>query len=206
MRVREPFNAFSHLAGAILVGIGALTLCILHRDQLAAVVAFVIFGLGGIFLYTSSSVYHWTREAKEGLQKLDHSAIFVMIAATYTPLCLLGMRQPESYIVLGIQWGLAAVGLLWNFLIGKPPIIVRLILYLSMGWMGLFLLPAMKPELPSAVLWWMVAGGAIYTAGVVIYASKRPRLWPGKFSSHELWHVFVLLGTGSHYAMLCCLR
>ena len=202
MRVREPFNTYSHLTGGILAAIATIVLCVMARQNALAVVAFAIFGAGAIFLYSGSTAYHWASTSKSWLQRMDHSAIFVMIAASYTPLCLLTLDAPTKWIVLGTQWGLAIAGLLYNMLKGKPPAWVRLTMYLTMGWMALPLTPLILKYSNPTVLAWMIAGGLAYTIGVFFYSSKKPLLWPGKFSNHEIWHLFVLAGSACHFTMM----
>ncbi len=202
VKIREPFNTWSHFGGAVAVLLGVLALCIAYRTQPLAVIGFAVFGLGTAFLYSSSAAYHWTARPVVALQKMDHSAIFAMIAASYTPLCLLALPSPIKWVVLALQWGLAVVGISVTTLTKKPPTWFRLVLYVSMGWMALPLAPLVLQTAPVQALVWMVLGGLAYTVGIVFYASKRPILWPGKFSNHEVWHVFVLAGTACHYTMM----
>ncbi len=202
MRIREPFNMWSHLIGGSLFVLGAIALCVANWGNPVAIASFLIFGIGAGFLYAFSAAYHWTPESKGWLQRMDHAGIFIMIAASYTPLCLLALPAPQKWIVLGVQWTLAMGGLAYNLAKGKPPVWVRLVLYLSMGWMALPLLPFLLQTTSVPVVAWMIAGGVTYTVGVFFYASKRPILWPGKFSNHEVWHIFVLGGTLCHYTMM----
>lgn len=201
-RVREPFNTWSHFVGAILVFLGVVALCVYFRTDPLAIAGFIVFGVGAAFLYASSSAYHWTPNPKRGLQKMDHAAIFAMIAASYTPVCLLALPSPAKWIVLGLQWSLALFGVLMTTLMKKPPTWMRLVLYVTMGWMALPLAPLMLQVAPPQVLAWMIAGGLAYSIGIVFYVSKKPILWPGKFSNHEVWHLFVLAGTLCHYTMM----
>lgn len=193
---------WSHFSGAVLVLLGAIALCIAFWHKPVAVVSFTIFGVGAAFLYAFSAAYHWTPSSKEWLQRMDHAGIFIMIAASYTPVCLLALPSPQRWIVLGIQWTLALGGLALNLARGKPPTWVRLVLYLTMGWMALPLLPNLLQTTSVPAIAWLLAGGLTYSIGVLFYASKRPILWPGKFSNHEVWHIFVLVGTLCHYSMM----
>jgi hemolysin III len=205
IKIREPFNAISHLVGAIIAVLGTAYLLSTRQTTTAAAVGFLIFGFGAVMMFGSSSLYHWTANAKSWLQKLDHSAIYMMIAGSYTPICLLALPDGLKYKILGLQWGLASVGIISTILMTKPPTWLRLTLYLLMGWMVLPLVNSISPATAgtaSTVIGWMVAGGLFYTVGSVIYASKKPTLWPGKFGFHELWHLFVLGGFGCHFAMM----
>lgn len=201
-KIREPFNTWSHFVGAVAVLLGVIGLCVAFWSQPLAVVGFIVFGLGTAFLYSSSAAYHWTPRPILALQKMDHSAIFAMIAASYTPLCLLALPSPVKWAVLGLQWGLALVGILVTTLTQKPPTWFRLVLYVSMGWMALPLAPMVLEAAPVQALIWMVLGGLAYTIGIIFYVNKKPILWPGKFSNHEVWHLFVMAGTCCHFVMM----
>lgn len=199
--IREPFNTVSHLVGAIVVGIGVLGLCIAFRHSPIAWISFMVFGLGSVFLYSSSAAYHWTENVKPFLQRLDHAAIFVMIAASYTPVALLALDHPLKWWVLGIEWGVALVGLLWTLIIGKPPTAVRLVLYTVLGWL---ILPWTREVLNNTSLLTfalLLLGGLSYTIGILFYARKTPWFPKTRIGNHEVWHVFVLVGTVFHYAM-----
>ncbi|MCG9895748.1 MAG: hemolysin III family protein [Fimbriimonadaceae bacterium] len=199
--IREPFNALSHLVGAVLTVVGAAVLVALHLDHPAAWAGFLVFGLSAAFLYIASSVYHWTPKPIPALQKLDHTAIYVMIAGCYTPICLLALQSAGLW-VLAAQWGLALVGVILTLTMAKPPTWVRLTLYLAMGWMAIPFLGSILAAGGVGLAAWMLAGGVCYTVGVIFYAGRRPILWPGVFSSHEIWHLFVMAGTACHFMMM----
>ncbi|ARU40133.1 hypothetical protein CCB80_02860 [Armatimonadetes bacterium Uphvl-Ar1] len=201
-KIREPFNAISHLVGAILIAIGTIVLVIGSLPSPIAAFSFVVFGLAAIFMFTSSSLYHWLKLDYQWLQRMDHSAIYVMIAGSYTPICLLALPTPQKWIVLGLQWSLALVGILVSATRDKTPTWLRLTLYLTMGWMLVAVIGNLFQVISPAAIAWLVAGGLCYTIGAVVYGTKRPKLWPGKFSSHELWHLFVLGGAGCHFATM----
>ncbi|MGV3616416.1 MAG: PAQR family membrane homeostasis protein TrhA [Fimbriimonas sp.] len=204
-RIREPFNAVSHLVGAILAVAGFTYLLFVARTDPRALTGFAIYGALTTLLFGASAAYHWSHRGSEWLQRLDHAAIYLMIAGTYTPVCLLGLQGMPGAVVLGLQWTLAAIGVIATFTMTKPPTWLRLVLYLVMGWMILPLVGILANVAPGAGLTWMIAGGFAYTFGTVIYASKRPNPWPGRFGSHEIWHLFVLAGGICHYALMVCL-
>lgn len=204
-RIREPFNAISHLAGAILIALGTVFLVLGNLPTPVAWISFIIFGAGAVFLFSSSAAYHWGSENKTWLQRLDHSAIYVMIAGTYTPISLLALPSPEKWIVLASQWALALTGVLVTVTRDKTPTWLRLTLYLVMGWMVVAFLSSLRSLAPVQTIAWLFAGGLAYTVGAVVYATKRPKLWPGKFSSHELWHLFVLGGAACHFMVMISL-
>ena len=200
MRVREPFNAFSHLLGAVLAVLGLAYLVL--KNGAPSALAFLVYGFGTSFLFISSATYHWTKVAKPGLQKMDHSAIYVMIATTYVPVALLGIGGKLGIGIIITQAVLCTIGVISTLLMTKPPTWLRLVLYLVMGWMMLPFVGVLIPRIGTVAVIWMFAGGLSYTIGTVVYASKRPTLWPGKFSFHELWHVFVLVGAACHFAVM----
>jgi hemolysin III len=200
VRVREPFNAFSHLLGAVLAVLGLAYLVL--KNGAPSALAFLVYGFGTSFLFISSATYHWTKVAKPGLQKMDHSAIYVMIATTYVPVALLGIGGKLGIGIIITQAVLCTIGVISTLLMTKPPTWLRLVLYLVMGWMMLPFVGVLIPKIGTVAVIWMFAGGLSYTIGTVVYASKRPTLWPGKFSFHELWHVFVLVGAACHFAVM----
>ena len=204
-RIREPFNAISHLVGAVLMGIGTVVLVFGAVPNPVAIAAFAVFGVAGIFMFTSSALYHWLRLDHQWLQRMDHSAIYVMIAGSYTPICLLALPKPQGYIVIALQWSLALFGVVVSAVRDRTPTWLRLTLYLVMGWMLVAVFGPLVQSVTPAAVAWVVAGGLCYTAGAVVYGTKRPKLWPGRFSSHELWHLFVLGGAGCHFATMVCL-
>lgn len=201
-KFREPFNAWSHLVGAVLMAIGTIVLVIGSIPNPVAVISFAIFGLAATFLFASSTVYHSLSLKHAWLQRMDHSSIYVMIAGSYTPICLLALPAPQKWVVLGLQWGLALFGVLVSATRDKTPTWLRLLLYLGMGWMLVFVLGKLDSRLTSQTMGWLFAGGLAYTIGSVVYGTKRPKLWPGKFSSHELWHLFVLGGAACHFVVM----
>ncbi len=202
MRPREPFNALSHAAGGLLVLIGVAALVSIASDRPAAIVGFLIFGLCGLGLYAASAIYHAAREDKPFLQRLDHAAIYFMIAGTYVPVALLALNGTARWSVLGLQFGLATLGAAYSLFRAKTPEALRMTLYIVQGWMALPLLGTIARDSSQAVASWIVAGGLTYTLGAVVYATGRPRLWPGRFGSHELWHLFVIGGTACHLMMM----
>lgn len=203
--IREPFNGVSHGAGAILAVIGLIALLLAGNGRPWHTVGFAIYGTTLILVYVASTLYHSLHVSKEGVEKLmaiDQSAIFLVIAGSYTPVCLVALRGPLGWSILGIVWAIcfAGIALRWGWK-GAPPWL-PVALYLGMGWMALLAAQPLAAALPPTAMQWLFGGGVIYTVGAVIFAAKRPRLWPGMFSSHELWHVFVLGGSGCHFVMM----
>jgi len=204
-KFREPFSGFSHMIGAI---ISLLGLCFLlfvqlytNNYNLYTLISTVIFGISLILLYTASSVYHLTI-AKESiiniLRKIDHAMIFVLIAGTYTPICLVLLETPIKYYMLSSIWGIAIVGILFKVYWIDCPSWLSSAIYIAMGWMAIFILNPLSKVVSSNGLLILVLGGVLYTIGGVIYCLERK----GKhrtFGAHEIFHIFVLLGSITHY-------
>lgn len=203
---REPFNTYSHLAGALLSALGMIYLVITHLTQPTALISFLVFGLGCIFLYTSSTIYHWLSLDRPWLQRLDHSAIYVMIAGSYTPICLLALSEPTKWIVLSLQWGLALFGVILSLTRDKTPTPIRLTLYLVMGWMVIAFTGDFLANSGLTPLIYLFAGGLAYTLGAVVYSTKKPNPLPQSFGSHGLWHLFVLTGTLCHFGVMLTIK
>jgi hemolysin III len=201
MTLREPFNAISHGVGA-LAWIPLSCLWVSDANSQLAKVSFVLYGLGTLFLLGSSALYHALPLDRTWPQKLDHIAIYVMIATTYVPVCLLGLPTTPGYAMLACQAGLLLIGLTANIGFGGGPKWLRLVLYLLMGWMAALAGNKLIQGMGQASVSWLVAGGLAYSIGTIVYASKRPNIIPGRFESHELWHCFVLAGVACHAVAL----
>lgn len=202
MKLREPFSALSHAVGALLVLVAVAALVAISPGRPDAIVGFLVFGLCAVGLYAASATYHAASEDRRYLQRLDHAAIYFMIAGSYVPVALVALDGSIRWTVLGLQFGLATLGAAYSLLRAKTPEALRMVLYIVQGWMALPLLGTIARGSSSAVVGWIIAGGLVYTFGAVIYATERPRLWPGRFGSHDLWHLFVLGGTGCHLMMM----
>jgi hemolysin III len=171
------------------------------------VVAYSIYGATLIALYTASTLYHSIQTHEHGikrLQRLDYIGIFLLIAGTYTPVCLVALRGTLGWTMFGIEWGIAALGIIATFAWKGAPEWVRVVLYVLMGWLTVIALPAMRAVLPPAALGWLIGGGISYTVGMIVYATDWPHLYPGKFSAHDLWHIFVIGGSACHFVMVLC--
>lgn len=203
-RFRDPFSGFSHLLGAIigLIASGLLIIKASIYGDAWQIASFAIFGLCMILMFGSSAIYHLAQGSDEKILKLkriDHMAIFAMIAGTYTPMCLVPLRESFGWTLLTVVWGLAIAGILLKiFWIGAPRWLSTII-YLAMGWACVFGLSTMKAMMPAVSFDWLLYGGIAYTLGAVIYATKWPDPWPESFGFHEIWHIFVMAGAFSHF-------
>lgn len=202
--IREPINSLTHGIGAILSLVGFILLLYeaIERGSISHIVAFSMFGLSMILLYTASSLYH-ALPVKEKtlllLQKLDHSMIYVLIAGTYTPICLLVLEGGWKWGLFITVWTLAVVGIIKKFLWISAPRWLSTLFYLGMGWLAVFTFPLLMEKLPLAFLIWIGIGGMAYTLGAIIYGIQKPNPVPNWFGHHEIWHLFVLAGTFSHF-------
>jgi hemolysin III len=200
--LREPFNTWSHLLPAVLLLLGGGLLVMQPEATALERAAFGVYGFCAVLLFSASASYHWADVSYRWLQKLDHSAIYLMIAGTYTPLCLVGLPSPIGLNLLVLQWLLALIGIATTASMEKPPTWLRLVLYLVMGWMVLPLAGMLINQLGGAAFAWVVAGGLAYTVGTVFYGLKKPDLWPEKFGYHGLWHLFVIAGAACHFVFM----
>lgn len=202
-RLREPFSGVSHLLGVILSIIALAALLIAAHGQFLHVIAALLYGSSMILVYLASSMHHCLHRepaAARRLQQFDHVAIFALIAGTFAPLCLLVLPASVGLPLLGIEYFLAIVEILgvWR----NAPDWLRFILYLIMGWLVVVTFPYLHSRLPPAAMDWMIAGGIVYTIGAIIFAADWPHLRRGYFSAHDLWHVFVLGGSVSHFILI----
>jgi hemolysin III len=209
-RLKDPASALTHLVGAVLSVIGLFVL--LYQGAVYGntryVVAFAIFGTSLILLYTASTLYHalhLSPQATLRLRKVDHMMIFLLIAGTYTPFCLLPLRGVWGWSLLGAVWGCAVVGMGVKLFWMTAPRWLSTGFYVLMGWAVVVAIYPLARSVSAGSLAWMVTGGLIYTVGAVLYATKWPRLWPGKFGFHDLWHLFVMGGSLAHFAAILLL-
>lgn len=202
--MREPLSGLSHFVGFILALFGLAWL--IHNDwngnNTTRLVADVIFGISLVALYLSSTLYHALPVGPVGiirLKRLDHMMIFVLIAGTYTPICLVAIGGTLGWAsVIGI-WSLAALGIACKiFWLGMPRW-GYVAIYLIMGWLGVFLMPTLARSEQHTMLFWLAVGGACYSIGAVIYALKWPNFFRGVWEFHETWHLFVLGGSICHF-------
>lgn len=204
-RVRQPFNGLSHLAGAVFSLIGLIVLAVVSAHKPWHLAGFLIYGASMVLLYTASALYHSLPATPSQVRQLmayDQVAIYLLIAGTYTPVCLVTLRGPWGWGLLAAAWAIALVGITLRLAWRSAPVWLPIVLYLVMGWMSVVALKPLGAALPAPGMGWLFGGGIIYTVGAVVFAAKRPRLWPGLFGSHELWHVHVLAGSACHYVMM----
>jgi hemolysin III len=204
MRIREPVNGLSHLVGLVLAGAGTMLLLSQARTpgQLAA---FSIYGATLILLFGASTLYHslhLSERPLRALRRLDHIAIYFLIAGTYTPIALVTLGNRLGWTLLAVVWLIAVAGIPFKLFFLDAPVWLSTGTYLFMGYLSLLaVVPLARVVSPAGVLW-LVAGGIAYTVGAVIYSRQRPNPLPGWFGHHEIWHVLVLVGSACHFAFM----
>lgn len=201
---REVTSSVTHLAGAVLAAAGTLHLSVnAFACGAAAFASVLIFGVSMVMLYLASSIYHWScavrAQAAGMLQRLDHMAIFMLIAGTYTPICVIMLGYPIGYIMLALVWSVAALGFVMKIFWMHAPVWLSCSLYVAMGWIAAFFIVPIMHALSWGSLAWLAAGGLLYTAGAVIFGLERPRLNFSWFGPHELFHLFVMGGSVCHF-------
>ncbi|MCL2664923.1 MAG: hemolysin III family protein [Defluviitaleaceae bacterium] len=202
-KIRDPFSAMTHLAAAV-ISLAFTVFFInmaLSRGSHVYVVAFAIFGLALILLYTASTVYHMLPVPEKViaiLRRVDHMMIFVLIAGTYTPICLLPLRGPWGWGLLIAIWGLAFSGIILKALWINAPRWLSTAIYLFMGWLVLAAFFPLIRAIPLAGVIMLISGGAVYSVGAIFYALKWPKFKIKWFGFHELFHLLVMGGSGFH--------
>ncbi len=195
----EKFNTITHLVGAVaaLAGLVILVVFAALKGDPWKIVSFSVYGATLFCLYVISALYHGSRgKLKEILSILDHQAIYLLIAGTYTPLTLVTLRGAWGWSLFAAVWCVAALGIVLDALpkIRKGRRILPVILYVAMGWLILLALGPLLRQLPMMGVWWLAAGGLFYTVGIVFYALSGKLI-----HAHGIWHLFVIAGSVSHY-------
>lgn len=206
-KLREPVSGLTHLIGAVLSVIGMVILVVsaVNKGTAAYIVSVSIFGLSLILLYTASSLYHLLSISKKGieiLRKIDHMMIYILIAGTYTPVCLIGLKGKLGLgLLIGI-WSLAAVGIVLKLVWFNAPRWIYTSFYVVMGWLAVIAIVPLIRAIPSTGFGLLAAGGIFYTIGAIIYGLRWPLRNNKYFGFHEIFHIFVMLGSLSHYILV----
>ncbi len=204
LKLRQPVNGLTHLAAALMSAVGMVLLLWYGAGSLARVVTFVIYTLCLILLFSSSSAYHLLRAGPrlhEWLRRLDHSAIFLLIAGSFTPMSYLLLRPGWRWVMLGSIWAIALAGAGYKLIAGMRFRRAFVGVYLAMGWLGVVPALLVLQALPAGAFMLLVGGGLLYSVGAILYATNWPNPLPGVFGAHEIWHLFVIAGATSHYLM-----
>ena len=203
----RPWSAITHGVGAALALLGTAALLIGTVQAGGSVwklVSFAIYGLSMIGLYTASTLYHCINTTVQGriaLRKYDHTSIYFLIAGSYTPVCLTALRGPWGWSLFGVIWALAVAGLFMSLIWINCPRALTSTVYIAMGWLAVVALYPLWRALGFQGVAWLLAGGVLYTIGGILYALK----WPGRnnprFGCHEVFHVFIVLGSIAHFLL-----
>ncbi|MDK1028469.1 MAG: hemolysin III family protein [Anaerolineae bacterium] len=202
INLREPVNGLTHFFAALAALIGLIIMLVIVRDSFNKTLALTVYGLSLVLLFSASSVYHLVKaepKVMEILRKFDHSAIYLLVAGTYTPFCMIMFTGFWKWGLLTMIWSLALIGIGVKIYIIKAPRWLNAVIYLVMGWLSMAAIEEMLATLPMWSLTWLVIGGVIYTLGALVYITKFMNFWPGKFGFHEVWHIFVILGAMAHF-------
>lgn len=204
--IREPFNALSHLAGAVLSLAALLAMTIKAASQQAPplhLTSVILFGLALIALFTASTVYHAVIARPETiafLRKLDHSMIFTLIAGSYAPFCLIALEGPLGWTLFGFVAFLGLSGIFFKMIWFHSPRWLSTAIYIAMGWIIVFAVVPLADQLSMAGLSLLIGGGLLYTIGGIIYALKPPFMEKVlRLGFHEVFHLFILAGSFCHF-------
>ena len=204
----RPWSAITHGVGAVLgiLATAVLVTAAAWAGDVWKIVSFAIYGLSMTALYTASTLYHCVNTTVKGrvaLRKLDHASIYVLIAGSYTPVCLIALRGAWGWTLFGVIGARTIAGVVMSLTWINCPRAVTSTVYIAMGWVAVFALYPLWQAIGAQGVGWLLAGGVLYTVGGVLYALK----WPGRdkprFGCHEVFHVFIVLGSIAHFVMMC---
>lgn len=204
-KLHDPVSGLMHLVAAVVAGLGLFALMYLGRGSLSKQASLVIYGLSLIAMFTASATYHLVNGSpatSKFLRKIDHSSIYLVIAGTYTPICLYFFTGFWQWGMVALIWTFALVGILVKLVFIHAPRPLTVVIYLVMGWLGVFAIPEMVNAMPAGAIGWLFAGGIFFTLGAVVYALKKPDWYPNVFGFHEIWHIFVILGCLCHFIVI----
>ncbi len=201
---KDPISGLTHLVSAAAAALGTVGLIWFSPPGLARL-GLAIYGISLALLFSASATYHLvvtTPRREEWLRKFDHIAIFLLIAGTYTPVCLIVLTGAWRWGMLIPVWVMAAAGSIFKLVWVRSPRVITAGIYVVMGWLGVIGVAQLLKALPLAALGWLLLGGLLYTGGSIIYALKKPNFVPGVFGFHEIWHLFVTAAGAAHYVFV----
>lgn len=201
----EKISAYTHGGAIPVMTIGTVVLVYMSRGNLNLQIVSLIYGLSAILLFTASFLYHCRKSGENDTsiwRKLDHSAIFFLIAGTYTPMCYLYLDGWMRWGILIAQWSLVFSGVIFKLFFINAPRVIGTAIYLIMGWIVIVPISRLVNTMPGDVLFLLAAGGLSYTAGAIIYAIKKPNPVPDRFGFHEIFHLFIIAGAIFHLVMI----
>lgn len=202
-KMQNPVRGFLHGSAAVASAVGTIFLA-LRVSHWPARISVLVFGFGLIALYITSSLYHsipWRTLWKIRMQKLDHSMIFVLIAATYTPIAWIALDDPVRIVTLAVVWSIAVAGIVQKLFSKRRRSSLSIIIMVTLGWLSLPLMYPIAQKAGWSPVVLLGIGGVLYTIGMVCLVTNRPRLWPRVFSYHEVFHIFVVVASLAHFAV-----
>lgn len=202
-KMQNPIRGILHGSAAVLA-VFATVFLVVKAPSTPSRIAVAVFGLAMVGLYTTSSLYHsvpWNAVWKHRMQRLDHSMIFVLIAGTYTPMAIIALDGAWRWASMSIAWGLVAIGIFQHIVFPRENQAMSIALSMTLGWLGIFIIVPVADRAGLGPVLFAMAGGVVYTVGMLFMVTGRPRMWPRVFSSHELFHVFVIAGSALHFMM-----
>lgn len=204
-KLSEPVSGLMHLFAAAAAVVGVLLLLYLGRGNLSMQLALLVYGTSLVLMLSASAAYHLmlgTPSRDRLLRKLDHSAIYLLIAGTYTPICLYFFKGFWQWGIVIVIWAMALTGIVVKLVVLDAPRWITAAVYLVMGWMALLALPQILAAMPLPAIVWLILGGILFSIGAVVYVTRTPDWYPGVFGFHEVWHIFVILGCLCHYILI----
>ncbi|MDR3601549.1 MAG: hemolysin III family protein [Desulfosporosinus sp.] len=206
LKMKEPVNTWTHLIPCMAAIVGLVYLIIISKNNISQLVTMTIYGLSMIALYGASSVYHWVQTTPQRellLKRVDHTAIYFLIAGSYTPVFYYGLEGAWRWAMLTAVWTLALVGMALKIWFIHAPRYVSSAFYVLLGWIALVPFLQLIKHLPTGAIILMALGGVFYTIGAVIYATKIFDFFPKRFGFHEIFHLFIAAGSIVHFTMIC---
>ena len=205
LKMKEPVNTWTHLISFMAAIVGLVFLIIISKNNLAKLVTMTIYGLSMIMLYGASSVYHWVQTTPQRellLKRIDHIAIYFLIAGSYTPVFYYGLEGAWRWTMLTAVWILAIIGMALKIWFIHAPRYISATFYVSLGWIALVPFLQLIQHLPIGAMILMAVGGVVYTLGAIIYATKIFDFFPRRFGFHEIFHLFIAAGSIVHFIMI----
>lgn len=203
--MKEPVNTMTHFIAFLTAIAGLVFLIVSTWDEPPKLLVMTVYGTSLVLLYGASSLYHWIKTSPRKelfLRKIDHVAIYILIAGSYTPVFYYGLGGAWRWTMLIAVWILAVIGVILKIFFLNVPRAVSTAFYLSLGWIALVPFAMLVKTIPLGGIIMMVAGGVVYTAGALIYATKCLNFFPNRFGFHEIFHLFIVAGSVTHYLMI----
>jgi hemolysin III len=204
-KMTNPVRGILHGTAAVVSVVGAILITVLATGGFGERMSLLIFGLSLVGLYTVSALYHsipWQEVWKDRMQRLDHTMIHCLVAGTFTPIAFIALEGWLRWFTLAVQWGIVLIGIIQKFVMTNPSHGLSIALSTIQGWWAVALLWPLSQRLPWTALMLIGIGGILYTGGMVMMITGRPKLWPRVFSAHEVFHIFVIAGSSVHFATI----